>query len=142
MKSVILKFVLVLTLALIAVVAFAQVTLPPTVDAQFDYLKFIQELIANPKACLSIGGVALAVFFTVQLLKKYGFKFMKTQVQFLVITVLGIFYSMLVQKILGGDAVTITSLVIGFAGSAQASTLWSAIKLVFPKLLDFLGEKK
>ena len=140
MKSVMLKLALVLTLALIAVVAFAQVNLPPTVDGQVDYMKILEQLIANPKAFLSTSGIALLVFLTTQAIKRFGFKLFSDRVQFAVIAVLGFIYAFLVKKI-GGD-VQSSAIIMGLLGSGYAATFYAAIKMNFPKLLDFLGEKK
>lgn len=140
MKSLTIKAVLALSLLVMAVVAFAQVTLPPTVDSSMDYMKLIQELIANPKALLSASGVALAVFLTAQFMKRFGFKMLGEKTQFLVLSILGVVYAIMLGLIT--ETGTLASVVIGLFGSHQASSLWSAIKLNFPKLLDFLGENK
>lgn len=140
MKSTVTKVLFVAILALSAVVAFAQVTLPPTIDAPIDYMKLFQEVIANPKALLSSSGIALAVFLTAQFLKRFGFKMMKEQVQFLFLGALGVVYALLLGLITGTEP--FISVVIGLFGTHQASSLWSAIKLNFPGLLDFLGENK
>ena len=131
--------------AMILMIAFvfeavAQVGLPATIEGQVDWLNVIGQLIANPKAFVSASGVAFLVLLTVQAIKRFDFKFINDKAQFTIITVFGLIYSFLIKKI-GGDAES-SAIIIGILGSGGASQLWKAIKMLFPKLLDYLGENK
>lgn len=123
-------------LALFSLVAFAQ-SLPGSIDGQVDWATLIGQLIANPKAATAafIGALVVLVFvqgMKSEVLGKF-FKFIPDQAQFLVITLLGQAYAVLVHVFVLKDQQASTIL-IGFLSSGGAAAIFNGIKLAFPKL--------
>lgn len=115
--------------------AFAQ-TLPVDPSASIDWVTLIGQLIANPKALSAAFIGAMVVLILVQGLKSETvgkfFKFIPAQAQFLVITVLGLIYSILVNVYVIKDQ-EISKVLVGFLSSGGAAALFMGIKLCFPK---------
>lgn len=124
-----------LLIVLISLSAIAQ-TLPSDATLELDWIKFIGELIANPKALKGVFIGFLVILAVVQFLKSSFvnkvFKNLDPKVQFALITILGqlyaLAYKLLILKSEGAETV-----IFGFITSGGAVALWNAVKLLLPQ---------
>lgn len=132
-----LNILLMLTLIFIMTMAsaFAQV-LPGDVGAEVNWVELFGQLIANPKALSAAFIGALLILIVVQTMKspKLGsiYKFMDPKVQFLVVTVLGQAYGLMVHTLILKDQ-EISMALVGFFSSGGAVAIFNAIKLLSEK---------
>lgn len=131
-----LLFILATMLLMIPILGFAQIILPGTIDASIDYAALIGQLIANPKAFISISGGALLVYLAVQFLKseycKKIFKKLSDKQQFAIITILGQVYAFVVLAFITKDQ-EISKVIVGVFSSGGAAAIFGAFKLLIEK---------
>jgi hypothetical protein len=125
-----------LMIALYAVSAIAQIALPPDATLEFDWVKFIGELISNPKALKGVFIGFVVVLAIVQFLKSSFankiFKNLDPKVQFALITILGQIYA-LAYKLLIDKSDDVSTVIIGFISSGGAVAIFNAAKLLLPQ---------
>lgn len=138
MKSIFKLFALVAFLIVSITVTFAQ-SLPADASVSIDWVTLVGQLIANPKALTAAFIGALVVLVIIQGMKSETvgkfFKFIPPRAQFLVITVLGLVYSILVNVYVIKDQ-EISKVLVGFLSSGGAAALFMGIKLCFPKWFE------
>lgn len=117
---------------------FAQ-TLPVDPSTSIDWATLVGQLIANPKALTAAFVGALVVLVLVQAMKSESlgkfFKFIPGRAQFLVITLLGLIYSVLVNVYVIKNQ-EISKVLVGFLSSGGAAAIFMGVKLCFPKLFE------
>lgn len=129
------KVIITLILSIFSFAVFAQ-GLPSEATIEFDWIKFIGELIANPKALKGVFIGFVVILAIVQFLKSSFvnkvFKNLDPKVQFALITILGQLYA-LAYKILILKSEDVSTVVVGFISSGGAVAIFNAAKLLIPQ---------
>lgn len=129
------KVIFALILSLFTFAVFAQ-ALPSDATIEFDWVKFLGELIANPKALKGVFIGFLVILAIVQFLKSSFvnkvFKNLDPKVQFALITILGQVYA-LAYKLLILKSEDVSAVVVGFISSGGAVAIFNAVKLLLPQ---------
>jgi hypothetical protein len=124
-----------LFLVLLPIFALAQ-ALPGSVDGQVDYFAILAQMIANPKAFKAVFIGAFIIIGIVQAMKSkflgQFFKFIPAQIQFAIISLLGLAYGFIVHVFIIKDQ-DVSVAVIGIITSGSAVAVFNAFKLIFEK---------